>query len=159
MKFKASIVSILLIIATTSNTSHLHSDIIPAIKVEDIHTLNQHTLYIALLDSGILHPNIVHAQAILETGYFKSKVCLDYNNLFGLYNSRKGEYFKFNHWRESISAYKKYIEVKYTSPADYLVFLDRVGYAEDPAYIPKVKTIMNKHKNDNNERRSNYKGS
>ena len=65
-------------------------------------------------------------------------------------------FFKFNHWRESISSYKKYIEVKYTPPIDYLVFLDKMGYAEDPNYISKVQTIMNRHEDDNNKRRSNY---
>ena len=126
---------------------------------KDSNILNQHSLYIALLDSGVLYPDVVFAQAILETGYFKSNVTTKYNNLFGLYNSNKGDYFKFNHWRESIRAYKKYIEVKYDPTTDYLVFLDKMGYAEDPKYIYKVKTIMNKHKDDNNERRSSYQSS
>ena len=46
--------------------------------------------------------------------------------------------------------------MKYTPPIDYLVFLDKMGYAEDPNYISKVQTIMNRHEDDNNKRRSNY---
>lgn len=157
MKFKAIIISLLLPLNFSSNT-HNNSNLLKATYEipKDIHTLNTHTLYIALLDSGILYPDVVFAQAMLETGYLKSSLSRNHNNLFGLYNSRRGEFFKFNHWRESISAYKKYIEVKYTPPIDYLVFLDKMGYAEDPNYISKVQTIMNKHKDDNNKRRSNY---
>lgn len=160
MRIKVIIISLLLTLIFDSNSTSLKPQETTLNKIpQDINTLNEHSLYIALLDSGILHPDIVLAQAILETGYFTSNVTTKYNNLFGLYNSRKGDYFKFNHWRESISAYKRFIEVKYDTKSDYLVFLDKLGYAEDPMYINKVKIIMNKHKNDNNERRSSYQSS
>ena len=38
----------------------------------------------ALSYYGLEHKDIVYAQAVLETGHFKSKVCLNYNNLFAL---------------------------------------------------------------------------
>jgi uncharacterized FlgJ-related protein len=50
--------------------------------------LNMDRLYAALQKYGIRYPKIVLAQAILETGYFTSRVCLDKNNLFGLRQSR-----------------------------------------------------------------------
>lgn len=160
MRIKVIIICLLLTLIFDSNSTSLKPQETTLNKIpQDINILNERSLYIALLDSGILHPDIVFAQAILETGYFTSNVTTNYNNLFGLYNSRKGDYFKFNHWRESISAYKRFIEVKYDTKSDYLVFLDKMGYAEDPKYIYKVKTIMNKHKNDNNERRSSYQSS
>lgn len=90
----------------------------------------------------IKHSDIVLAQAILETGHFKSKVCKEYNNLFGLYNSRKKDYYKFNHWSESVVAYKDYIQRRYKPPGDYYKFLQRINYAEDPAYITKIKNIV-----------------
>ena len=36
----------------------------------------------------IKYPEIVVSQAILETGNFKSDLCVNQNNLFGLYNNR-----------------------------------------------------------------------
>lgn len=92
---------------------------------------------------NVKHKNIVYAQAILETGHFRSKVCREYNNLFGLYNSRSKDYYKFNHWSESVVAYLNYIQYRYKPPNDYYKFLEEIGYAEDPQYITKLKNIVN----------------
>lgn len=88
----------------------------------------------------IQHSDIVIAQAILETGHFRSNICKTKNNLFGLYNSSKNEYFSFNHWSESIEAYKKMVQYKYKE-GDYYKWLDTIGYAADPLYIDKLKRI------------------
>lgn len=88
----------------------------------------------------IQHSDIVIAQAILETGHFRSNICKTKNNLFGLYNSSKNEYFSFNHWSESIEAYKKMVQYKYKE-GDYYKWLDTIGYATDPLYIAKLKRI------------------
>lgn len=90
--------------------------------------------------------DIVYAQAILETGYFKSAVCLNHNNLFGLYDSKKMEYYRFEHWSESVVAYKKWIQERYKPPEDYYNFLKRIHYASDPQYIDKLKKIVSKNK-------------
>lgn len=90
----------------------------------------------------VQYPEIVYAQAILETGYFKSTICKKYNNLFGLYNSKTKDYYKFDHWSESIVAYMNFIQIKYRSPTDYMYFLQKIGYAEDPHYIYKIKKII-----------------
>lgn len=90
---------------------------------------------------NVKHKNIVYAQAILETGHFRSKVCKEYNNLFGLYNSYKGDYYKFDHWSESVVAYLNYIQYRYKPPDDYYQFLINIGYATDTNYIQKVKSI------------------
>ena len=93
----------------------------------------------------IQYPEIVTAQSILETGHYKSKVCLQYNNLFGLYNSYKKEYFKFDHWTESVKAYKNMIQYRYKDGEDYHMFLDRIGYAEDSLYNNKLKNIIKRY--------------
>lgn len=98
----------------------------------------------ALKYYGIHHPDIVYAQAILETGHFKSVGCLKHNNLFGLYNSKAKRYCRFNHWSESVIAYKEWIQRRYKPPEDYYKFLSRIHYAEDPAYISKLKQIVKK---------------
>lgn len=89
---------------------------------------------------GLQYPEIIVAQSILETGHYKSKGCTEHNNLFGLYDSKNKRYFRFNSWQESVQAYKKMIQYKYDS-GDYYAFLERIGYAEDPEYINKVKKI------------------
>ena len=94
---------------------------------------------------NVIHKNIVYAQAILETGHFRSKVCREYNNLFGLYNSRSKDYYKFNHWSESVVAYLNYIQYRYKPPDDYYKFLEEIGYAEDPQYITKLKNIVKRY--------------
>lgn len=105
----------------------------------------QEGLMEALEYYGVKHSQIVYAQAVLETGHFKSDLCLNDNNLFGLYNSKKGKYYKFDHWIESVIAYKDFIQYKYKPSEDYYKFLQRIGYAEDSNYISKLKGIVNKN--------------
>lgn len=91
---------------------------------------------------GIHHPDIVYAQAVLETGNFKSQGCIKDNNLFGLYNSKNKRYHRFNHWTDSVIAYKKWVQRRYRPPEDYYNFLKRIGYAKDKRYIGKLKRIV-----------------
>lgn len=97
-----------------------------------------------LKSKNVLFPEIVLAQSILETGWFKCNNCsMDVNNLFGLYNSRKNEYFPYANWEESINGYKRGIQYKYSEKYDdYYAFLDDINYAADPNYISKLKTIV-----------------
>lgn len=129
------------IILSNHNTIYSH-DTIPSIPAFMTLTAEE-GLIDALEYYNIQHSNIVYAQALLETGNFKSAGCLEYNNLFGLYNSRINEYYKFNHWSESVVFYKEQIQKRYKPPEDYYTFLQRIGYAEDPKYIYKLKQIVN----------------
>lgn len=115
-------------------------------------------LYKALVHYEVLFPEIVFAQAILETGNFRSYNSTVHNNLFGLYNSRKGQYFRFSHWTESIVAYKKYIQYRYREGEDYYKFLKRIGYAEDPQYEVKVKAIVTRYDQRRNSAKSTKSG-
>ena len=98
-------------------------------------------LYKEIIRNGILHPKIVLAQAILETGWFRSSVCLNKHNLFGLTNPRTGKYYEFNHWTESVRAYYTKVQYKYKG-GNYLLWLDEIGYAEDPYYIKAVIKVI-----------------
>lgn len=89
----------------------------------------------------IKHPTIVKAQAILETGNFTSNLCIKNNNLFGLYDSKNKKYYSYNHWWESIKAYKELIQRKYDNSKYYYMFLEDIKYAEDKEYIDKLKKI------------------
>lgn len=86
---------------------------------------------------GLSNQLFVLAQALLETGHFSSRVCKEYNNLFGLYDSKSRDYFRFARWEDSVVGYKKMIQYKYKG-GNYLKFLKRIGYAEDPMYIQKI---------------------
>jgi flagellum-specific peptidoglycan hydrolase FlgJ len=99
----------------------------------------------ALIYYDIKHPEIVYAQAILETGHFTSAGCLEDNNLFGLYNSKANRYHNFDHWTESVVAYRDWIQGRYKPPANYYVFLQRIGYATDPHYTKKLKIIVEEY--------------
>ena len=102
--------------------------------------LNIQNLVAEMDKCGITNQRYVVAQALLETGYFTSRVCLECNNLFGLRRPSDGSYYEFDNWEESVRAYKKYVQYKYKG-GDYLLFLKRIGYAEDPDYIIKVHQI------------------
>lgn len=86
---------------------------------------------------GLSNSLFVLAQAVLETGNFNSKVCREYNNLFGLYDSKHKEYYRFASWEDSVVGYGRMIQHRYKG-GNYLHFLRRIGYAEDPHYIAKV---------------------
>ena len=103
--------------------------------------LNPENLYNELKAQGIEYPEIVMAQAILETGHFKSNACVNRNNLFGL-RCGDGTYMYFNHWTDCVEAYKCYIQDWKEIPKDYFSYLDSLGYAEDSLYIPKLKQII-----------------
>lgn len=98
-------------------------------------------LYKEIIRNGILYPQIVLSQAILETGWFRSSVCRNKHNLFGLTNPRTGKYYEFNHWTESVRAYYTKVQYKYKG-GNYLLWLDEIGYAEDPNYVVAVIDIL-----------------
>ena len=86
----------------------------------DAKELTIENLYAALKRHGIKYPKIVLAQAILETGHFRSRVCNEYNNLFGLRHS-KG-YYTFEHWEKSVIAYRDKVQYKHRNNENYYAF-------------------------------------
>lgn len=91
---------------------------------------------------GCKHAEIVTKQSILECGHnYQSYGAKSRNNLFGLWNHPKQEFFKFNTWQESCEAYMSMIYYKLQKEEDYYEFLDRIGYATDESYISKIKRI------------------
>ena len=130
---------------------------VPVIEVADPNINEQPKFYSqtskegleeALSYYGLEHKDIVYAQAVLETGHFKSKTCLKYNNLFGLYNSKENRYCKFKHWTESVVAYKEWIQKKYQPPNNYYAFLKEINYAEGKNYTRLLKEIVKNRKDD-----------
>ena len=108
--------------------------------------LNLTNLFKVMEQCGVLYPKIVAAQFCLETGYASSRICRDYNNLFGLYDSAKKDYYHFKSWEESVAGYVRMIQRRYNpkKDKDYYAFLKRIGYAENMDYYnSQVRAIAN----------------
>jgi flagellum-specific peptidoglycan hydrolase FlgJ len=96
---------------------------------------------------GMQHSEIVTKQFIIETGWGKHYI---YNNIFGIYDSHKHRFKRYNHWKECVADYKKLIQDAHYKGGDYFVFLECMWkskkgnckrYAQDPRYIWKLKHI------------------
>ena len=92
---------------------------------------------------NIQFPQVVTAQSVIETGWYKCKSCsLDKNNIFGFYSDR---YLEFDHWIESVAYYKKwqdkYMPIAICNNDEYLIWLKEFGYFTDENYIKKVNDI------------------
>ena len=114
---------------------------ISAVWRQEHFVLSPENLLNELQAQGLEFPEIIVAQAVLETGYFKSHSCKDDNNLFGL-RKADGTYMRFDHWTDCVAAYKCFIQDWKECPEDYYDYLNSLGYAEDSLYIPKLKKIV-----------------
>ena len=108
-----------------------------------------------IIGLNIKFPHIVFAQAKLESGYFKSTIFRENNNLFGMKiatrrpTTNKGEnrgHAVFETWKESVLDYAFYQarflgDIK--SEGEYIQYL-RANYAEDPGYVDKVIKLSKK---------------
>ena len=101
-----------------------------------------------IIELNIAHPDIVIAQAIIESGNFKSNIFKENNNLFGM---KMPEYRKttaiginrghavYSSCRESVIDYALWQgkRARYSTKNQYLRRLK--SYAADPNYITKIK--------------------
>lgn len=106
-----------------------------------------------LQELNIKHYEIVFAQAVLETGHFKSKSFTIGNNLFGMKKARKrattaiGEYLghaRYKSWKESVIDYALYQSTylsKLKTKEQYFNYLTE-NYAEDKRYVELLKKII-----------------
>lgn len=107
---------------------------------KDRMTLNEENVMYWLIELDVREPDIVLNQSRHETGNFKSRKCLELNNLFGFqYSASKP--LKFSHWLQSIIYYKQWQDEYYNPDdyTDYYQFLEQYKYAEDEFYIMKLK--------------------
>lgn len=112
--------------------------------------------FISLINElNLRYPHIVMAQALLETGNFKSKVFLQNHNCFGMkqaqvrVNTAKGtslNHAYYDTWLESVYDYAFY-QCRYMSSAssedEYYAALD-ASYAEASQYSKTLKGIVEK---------------
>ena len=86
----------------------------------------------------IEYPNIVLAQAKLESGNFTSNRFKQYNALFGFQTSNTN-IIKYKSWKESVINYKNWQMRRLKDGENYYDFLIRVKYSEDSNYVNKLK--------------------
>jgi len=97
------------------------------------------------------HPEIVLAQARLETGNFTSDIFYNNNNLFGMKKAYsrpttasgvRKDHATYSHWKESLVDYALYSSafLRYTEEEDVLDHLANY-YAQDLFYRDKVENI------------------
>ena len=97
-------------------------------------------VYKELVKIGVKFPEIVVAQAKLETGNFTSNYYQQRCNLFGF--RTKNGYMYFESWKHACQSYKHWQDKNYRYGKDYFTFLKDVGYASDTGYIRKLKQII-----------------
>ena len=123
-----------------------------------VDSINHRRLYDEIKNQGILYPDIVFAQGILESGHFKSDLFRNNNNLFGMRQpkvrkttatgKRKG-YAVYANWIESVRDYKLWqdnLKTKYKkSKKSYLGYIGST-YCECRHYTSQVNNIIKKYK-------------
>lgn len=107
--------------------------------------------YLSLLN--IDNKDIIFKQILLESGWLKSQLTLEYNNLLGMKlpsvrptvaTGKALGHATYNHWTDSIKDYilwQNYWTESGLSTHDYYQFLSQVGYATATYYIPTLKRM------------------
>lgn len=118
--------------------------------------INRYKVYSVIKSLEIQFPEIVLAQAILESGNFKSKIAKNGHNIFGMKMPKKRKtiasgvykgYAKYCCWEESVYDYKLWQKSKkFRSKNEYLKYLAKV-YCKTPNYISKLKKIIKQNEN------------
>ncbi len=135
--------------------------LLPNGKVESQVNLNTQVtyenLYREIISNEIKFPEIVFAQAVLETGHFNSELFLTANNLFGMKVPKKRKtlsvgkekrgFAVFEDWTVSVKDYLLWQEYvlknkKIENSSEYLKLLDRT-YAKNKLYSKSLLKIMN----------------
>lgn len=120
--------------------------------VDDL-PFTKENLMIVIKKYGIRFPDIVMAQAELETGHFTSRSFTRYNNLFGMKMAKSrltvatGERYghaRYDHWTYSVMDYALFQSTfarKIRTRKGYMRYLGR-NYASDERYIDKLTKLL-----------------
>ncbi len=160
ISFTLTILSFIVLLIANKFTNKITDNIYPStekpllVNQSDTFTVDKLKNYITQLQ--IKFPQIVYAQSVLETGYFKSNIYLCNNNLFGMkvatqrITTNTGEEFghaTYKNWRESVLDYA-FFQSTYLfnikNEHDYLEYL-KANYASNHNYIIELKKIINQN--------------
>ena len=127
---------------------------------EDVQeNITHESLYEQIIKFGIKFPDVVFAQAVLESGNFTSRLFQSANNLFGMKIPTKREssaigqtksgYSKYDDWNFSVYDYFLWQDYMLRNKGDltknqYLALLGRV-YASDKRYVSSLKRVIGEH--------------
>ncbi|MFM2208064.1 MAG: Mannosyl-glycoprotein endo-beta-N-acetylglucosaminidase [Bacteroidota bacterium] len=150
--------------------SGLYHDMLRTNHGKNYLTLNQHNVRKEIEKCGLLCPDLVFAQIMLESGNLNSLLAKKANNLIGmrypyrrttkaigiflpgkemivlgdrrslLKYSGENNYAVYSNWQDCLSDYKHWQDECFKLQDRYLNFLGEY-YAEDDAYIQKIKSI------------------
>lgn len=130
-----------------------HEQLIIILNENENESFTPQLLYDYLIELNVKFPDIVFAQACLETGFFKSNIFKINHNLFGMKEATKrikiskgtelGHAY-YDNWKESVIDYAFY-QATYLSDikteTQYLEFLDK-NYAESQDYKNSIIRII-----------------
>jgi hypothetical protein len=145
--FQLSAIVNLILLGSLIYASVLGPTIREVIKYVPFHSINEHdiqpsdsTVLAELMKEGCVLPTVAVAQAKIESGNYKSEVCVKNKNMFGIryhkcqfVSGQNLNHATYNSFRDNI---KCYIHVQNR----YLTNIDGV-YAESPVYISTLKSL------------------
>ena len=115
-------------------------------------------VYNEILEQGLEFPDIVFAQAVLESANFNSRLTKENNNLFGMKRPTKRSttsigilngYASYDSWRESIEDYRLFQELLFSkhkfTRKSYLEYIDN-HYSKTKGYKNRILQIIKKYK-------------
>ena len=150
------IIEIILLLILTIVTLNLYKEVKQVEKITNHFTIKIPPTYQELVNKepldGIMEAliafdvpckQVVYQQAMIESGRFQSKNAIENNNYLGImYN---GKLRHFDNWVDCILYYKLVVSSRYTGKdrdnEAYYQFLTDIKYAEDTAYISKLRSI------------------
>lgn len=129
---------------------------IPIILRENDEEFSEENLKEEIKRLDFKYPDIIYAQAVLETNNFKSSIFKVQNNLFGMKESftrpstgitcKNKQHVSYVNWKESVmdrAIWDAGVILKVKSEAEYLQVLGEI-YAEDDLYVSKLKKLLNR---------------
>jgi len=153
-----AMLGLITIFGITSNPNKNTELISPEDKliiIREANTFSEDKLEKKIYSLNFRFPHIVLAQSKLESGYFKSSIFLENNNLFGMKEAKsrsnlaigtKRSHAHYENWQDSVLDYALYYSTylyKIRTEQEYYSYLSQY-YAEDPNYIVRLKQIIKK---------------
>lgn len=126
------------------------------------------TIIACMKENGIIFPEIVYTQAVLETHFFTSAIYKENKNMFGMKYNKRGYALTVNRghalysstlnsikdyaaWQKiMVKSHETYFNKTIKTKEDYFFFLENIvinkqvyRYAEDLRYIQKINNLLN----------------
>lgn len=152
---KSLIIALLLLLTTSFSEPNVKVITIEKIVVAEVdNSFSEEKLKQEILSLNFKFPNIVYAQAILESGGFKSKIFLENNNLFGLKKAgsrittavrTQRAHAYYDNWKMSLidRSFYEAAYLKGMNKKQYLAYLNR-NYAEVNDYDVIIQNLIKK---------------